>query len=154
MFGWLASKVSTSIVVLVVACSFMGLFSMQADYYETLELEDLADSVTDLVTEVDMLACEATVTVNWTASAVSQGLPRTFHGKPYVVEFTSERPYIQWQGCRVAGRYFPSDVTLSGGDGIPVALLEVPSTTGFTLISNRVWRDWGLDAVTSVQPLS
>ncbi|MCK5251473.1 MAG: hypothetical protein KAQ96_00935, partial [Thermoplasmata archaeon] len=66
--------------MLIIAVSFTGLFSMQADYYRTLELEDLANAITDLVTEVDLLTCEARVEVNWTVSATSHGLPREFHG--------------------------------------------------------------------------
>ncbi len=154
MFGWLSSKVTTTMVVLVIASSFMGLFSMQADYYRTLELEVLANAVTDLVTDVDLLACEAVVTVNWTSSGVSHGLPRTFQGEPYILQFTVERPYVVWQGSRVAGRYFPSDVTLVKGDGTPAAVLEVPSSTGFTIISEHAWRGWGLDTEICVRPLA
>jgi len=153
MFGWLSSKVMTTMTVLVIAASFTGLFSMQADYYRTLELEDLAHAITDLVTEVDLLTCEATVTVNWTSSATSHGLPREFHGEPYLVQFTGERPYVVWQGTRVAGRFFPSDVALDLHDGTPMTLLEIASTTGFSIRSEPVWKEWGLDMEISIQPL-
>ena len=82
MFDWITSKVATSVTVLVIAASFTGLFSMQADYYRTLEMEDLADAVTDLVTEVDLLSGEARVTVDWRDSLTSHGLPRDLHGEP------------------------------------------------------------------------
>jgi hypothetical protein len=140
--------------VLVIAASFTGIFSMQADYYVTLELEDLANAITDLVTEVDLLTCEAFVEVNWTAMAESHGLPREFHGKPYLVQFTAERPYLVWQGTRVAGRYFPSNVTLIEEDGAFADILEVPSSTGFTVGSRPEWREWGLDLVISIQALA
>jgi hypothetical protein len=153
MIDWLTSKVATSITILVIAASFTGLFSMQADHYRTLELEDLADAVTDLVTEVDLLGCDAQVQVNWTSASISHGLPREFHGEPYLVQFTEDRPYLVWQGTRVAGRYFPSSVVLTDEDGGPVGLLEVVSTTGFVIGSHQEWRDWGLDQVISVTPL-
>jgi len=153
MFGWLSSKVVTTMTVLVIAASFTGLFSMQADYYRTLELEDLANAITDLVTEVDLLTCQATVTINWTSSAISHGLPREFHGEPYLVQFTGERPYVVWQGTRVAGRFFPSDVALILQEGVSVTLLEIASTTGFTINSEPVWQEWGLGLVISIQPL-
>lgn len=153
MIEWLSSKVATSMTVLVIAASFTGLFSLQAEHYRTLELEDLADAITDLVTEVDLLACEAEVQVNWTSSSTSHGLPRDFHGEHYLVKFTTERPYVVWQGTTVAGRFFPSDLTLLDADGAPVGLLEVPSTTGFIVDSEQAWRDWGLDQVISVRPV-
>jgi hypothetical protein len=153
MFGWLSSKVVTTMAVLVIAASFTGLFSMQADYYRTLELEDLANAITDLVTEVDLLSCQATVTVNWTSQAASHGRPRDFHGEPYLVQFTSERPYVVWQGTRVTGRFFPSDVALFQQDGSPSNLLEVASTTGFIISSEPVWKEWGLDQEISIQPI-
>ena len=153
MIEWLSSKMTTSVTVLVIAASFTGLFSMQAEHYRTLELEDLADAITDLVTEVDLLACEAEVQVNWTSSATSHGLPRDFHGEHYLVQFTTERPYVVWQGTRVAGRFFPSDLVLLDGEDAPVVLLEVPSTTGFILDSELAWRDWGLDQVLTVRPV-
>jgi len=139
--------------VLVIAASFTGLFSMQADYYRTLELEDLANEFTDLVTEVDLLTCEAEVQVNWTTMAESHGLPREFHGEPYLVQFTAQRPYLVWQGTRVAGRYFPSNVRLIEEDGATVDILEFPSSTGFTVSSQPEWCEWGLDQVISIQAL-
>jgi hypothetical protein len=145
--------VTTSIVVLVIASSFTGLFSMQADYYRTLELEDLASSITDLITEVDLLACEAWLEVNWSSSAESHGLPRSFHGGPYIVQFAADRPHLVWQGTRVAGRYFPSDVVLLDGDGASVDLLEIHSTTGFTVSAEPEWSERGLEHVISVQAL-
>ena len=36
---------ATSVAVLVIAASFTGLFSMQADYFRTLELEDLLQKI-------------------------------------------------------------------------------------------------------------
>ena len=127
---------------------------MQADYYRTLELEDLANTITDLVTEVDLLTCEARVEVNWTASAISHGLPREFHGEPFIVQFTEERPYLVWQGTRVRGRYFPSNVVLKGVDGVALDLLEIASTTGFTVISEPEWQERGLDLVIYIRSLS
>ena len=144
---------ATSLTVLIIAASLTGLFSMQADYYRTLELEDLANAYTDLVTEVDLLSCEAEVVVNWTDAAIAHGLPRTFHGDTYLIEFTEERPYLVSQGVRVTGRYFPSDLVLRDGSGDATDVLEVPSTTGFIVSSEHVWRDWGLDLVITVQPL-
>ena len=154
MFAWLSSKVATSVVVLVIAGSFLGLFTMQAHYYRSLELQDLADAITDLVTEVDLLSCEAWVEVNWTNVPESQGLPRLFHGEPYLVQFTRERPYLVWDGTRVAGRYFPSEVKLLDAEGETVDLLEVPSTTGFVVSSEPEWEDWGLDFPVTVHALA
>lgn len=145
MIDWLSSKVATSVVVLVISGSFLGLFGMQADYYRTLELEDLADAVSDLVTQVDLLTCEATVEVNWTVAAESHGLPRTFHGKAYLIQFTADRPYLVWEGTRVAGRFFPSSVSLSNDTGQNVEMLEIPSTFGFKVSSYPTWEDWGLN---------
>jgi hypothetical protein len=135
------------------AASFTGLFSMQAEYYRTLELEDLADAVTELVTELDLLTCEAEVEVNWTDSTSSHGLPRDFHGRPYIIEFTRERPYITWEGTRVKGRYFPSDIIILDGAGVVLDLLEVPSTGGFVLTSGQVWTESGLDTVIDVRAI-
>jgi hypothetical protein len=154
MWGWLSSKVVTSVAVLVITGSFMGLFSMQADYYRTLELEDMANAITDLVTEVDLLTCQALVEVNWTDQAESHGLPRTFQGEPYMVHFTPERPYLVWNDVRVKGRYFPSPVQLFGPDGAPTGVLEVPSTTGFMIQSKPTWADWGLEHMISINALS
>jgi len=145
MIDWLSSKVATSMVVLVISGSFLGLFGMQADYYRTLELEDLADAVSDLVTQVDLLTCEAVVEVNWTFTTESHGLPRTFHGKAYLIQFTIERPYLLWEGTRVAGRFFPSPVSLSNDTDEHVEMLEIPSTIGFKVSSNPIWEDWGLN---------
>ncbi len=139
--------------MLIIAVSFTGLFSMQADYYRTLELEDLANAITDLVTEIDLLTCEAMVEVNWTVSAISHGLPREFYGEPFVVHFTEERPYLVWQGTRVVGRYFPSNVVLKGDDGVVVNLLEIASTTGFTVMSEPEWQERGLGLVIYIQSL-
>jgi hypothetical protein len=152
-FEWLSSKVATSAVVLVISGSFLGLFGMQADYYRTLEMEDLADAITDLVTQLDLATCEASVEVNWTGTATSHGLPRTFHGMPYVIEFTAERPYLVCDGNRVAGQYFTSSVRPLDGEDEPVDLLEVSSTTGFVVSSLPVWTDRGLDHPILVQPL-
>jgi hypothetical protein len=139
--------------VLIIAASFTGLFSMQADYYRSQELEDLADAITDLVTQVDLLSCEAWVEVNWTASTLSHGLPREFQGEPYLIQFTRERPYVVWQGTRVAGMFFPSDVLLYDDGGGPVELLEIVSSTGMAVSSGPVWQEWGVELVISIQPL-
>ncbi len=153
MFDWLTSKVATSVTVLIIAASFTGLFSMQADYYRTLELEDLADAFTDLVTEVDLLSSEAVVFLNWTGASESHGLPREFHGEPYMIELTGERPYLVHQGTRVSGRYFPSELVLLDDEGERVDLLEIASTTGLVIRSNGKWCDWGLDMVITIEPL-
>lgn len=150
---WLSSKVVTSIVVLVITGSFLGLFNMQADYYKELELRELADALTDLVTEVDTLTCQARVEVNWTSELESHGLPRYFHGEPYLIQFTSERPYILWNDVRVKGRFFTSSIGLLGSDDMPVQLLEIPSTTGFVIRSQNVWADWGLGQSITVEAL-
>ncbi len=153
MMAWLTSKVATSLTVMVIAASFMGLFDMQVDYYRTLELEDLADSVTELVTEVDLLGCEAEVVLNWTSSSESHGLPREFHGDPYIVQFTEERPYVVWRGIRVVGKYFPSNVLLLDKMEGPIKLLEISSVKGFVIDSRYEWADWGLNQVITVRPL-
>ncbi len=153
MIDWLSSKVATSVVVLVISGSFLGLFGMQADYYRSLELEDLADAVSDLVTEVDLLTCEAAVEVNWTVTAESHGLPRTFHGKAYLIQFTTERPYLVWEGTRVAGRFFPSPVSLSNDTGGHVEMLEIPSTIGFKVCSRPAWEEWGLNHHITIEAL-
>ena len=153
MFDWLSSKLATSMVVLIICGSFLGLFSMQAEYYRTLEMEDLADAITDLVTQVDLVACGAMVEINWTDATSSHSLPRLFHGRPYLVQFTSERPYLVWDGTRVSGQYFTSTITLLDGDGEPVVLLEVPSTTGFVVHSRPMWTEHGLDHPICILPL-
>lgn len=153
MLEWLSSRVATSAVVLIVCVSFLGLFTMQADYYRTLEMGELADAVTDLVTQMDMLTCEARLEVNWTSNTTSHGLPRLLHGEPYIVQFTPERAYVVQDGQRVAGQYFPSTVDLMDARGEPVSLLEVPSTTGFVVSSKAAWAAWGLDHPITVQPL-
>jgi len=153
MLEWLSMKVATTAVALVVALSFLGLFGMQAEYFESLELEDLADSISDLVTDVDLLGCEAWVEVNWTNATESLGLPRTFHGDPYLIQFSRERPYVVHRGERVAGRYFPSPVDLVDEDGEPLDLLEISSTTGFVVSSKPTWAPWGLDHPITIQPL-
>ena len=154
MMEWTASKVLTSVMVLAIAVSFLGLYGMQAASVRRMELEDLADRFSDLVAEIDGLACEASVEVNWTASAQSHGLPRTFHGKPYVIQFTSERPFLKWDGERVSGRPFSSPVAIFDDRGGPVNLLEVPSTSGFSVSSKATWASWGLDFPLSIAPLA
>jgi len=149
----MTSRVMTSITVLVIAGSFLGLFTMQADHYRMLELEDLADAVTDLVTEVDLLTCEARVEVNWTSSAEAHGLPRDFHGEPYLIQFSSERPYLVWRETRVAGRYFPTPVELLDAGGEPTMLLEVPSSTGFVIGSSSQWGERGMEHPITISPL-
>ncbi len=153
MLGWMTSRVMTSITVLVIAGSFLGLFTMQADHYRMLELEDLADAVTGLVTEVDLLTCEARVEVNWTSSPEARGLPRDFHGEPYLIQFSSERPYLVWQGTRVAGRFFPTPVELLDADGEATTLLEVPSSTGFVIESSSEWGERGMEHPIAISPL-
>jgi len=154
MLGWITSRVMTSVTVLVIAGSFLGLFTMQADHYRTLELEDLADAVTDLVTEVDLLTCEARVEVNWTTSAEAHGLPRDFHGEPYLIQFSTERPYLVWRETRVAGRFFPSPVALLGAGGEPTHLLEIPSSVGFVIESSSRWGERGLEHPITLCPLA
>lgn len=151
--GWLSSRAATSAVVLIVCVSFLGLFTMQADYYRTLERGEVADAVSGLVTQVDMLTCEAQLEVNWTSDSTSHGLPRHLHGEPYVVRFTPDRAYVVQGGHQVAGQYFPSTVGLLDARGEPASLLEVPSTTGFVVSSHAEWAEWGLDHVIVIQPL-
>jgi hypothetical protein len=150
---WVTSKVVTTLVVMVIAVSFLGLFSMQATYYRSLEQEDVANAITDLVTEVDLLGCEAEVMVDWTNASGSQGLPRYLHGVPYIIQFTCERPYVVIDAHRVAGRYFPSNVSLYDPLGAHVDLLEVPSTVGFQISSEAKWMPWGLDFPISITVL-
>ena len=111
-------------------------------------------SLTDLVTELDLLDCEAEVQVNWTASTSSHGLPRDLHGDIYIIEFTQERPYIAWEGTRVTGRYFPSDIRVLNEEDSPLDVLEVPSTSGFILTSVQVWTDRGLGTEITIRPLT
>jgi hypothetical protein len=153
MMEWTVSKVLTSLMVLAIAASFLGLYGMQAASVRRMELEDLADRFSDLVAEIDGLACEASVEVNWTGSMESHGLPRTFHGKPFVIQFTYERPYIIWDGERVSGRPFSSQIDLLGNHGEHVDLLEIPSTTGFIVSSKAMWAHWGLDFPISIAPI-
>ncbi len=153
MMEWTVSKVLTSLMVLAIAASFLGLYGMQAASVRRIELEDLADRFSDLVAEIDGLACEAFVEVNWTASMESHGLPRSFHGKPYVIQFTSERPYIEWDGERVSGKPFSSPVGLLDVDFQPAVSLDIPSTTGFILFSKATWASWGLDFPVHIAPL-
>jgi hypothetical protein len=150
---WLTSKVMTTAVVLVIAVSFLGLFGMQVDHYRTLELEDIANRVSELVTEVDLVLAEVTVEVNWTGASESMGIPRTFYGEPYLIEFTSERPYVVLEGERVKGRHFPGIVQLRDRSGEQVDILEIPSTTGFLLQSSSHWTDDGLDRPITIMPL-
>jgi hypothetical protein len=144
MFDWVSSKVATSVVVLIVALSFLGLFGMQIDHYRSLELRDVANKVTDLVTDVDLMGCQVRLEINWTDCDESFGLPRDFQGAPYLIEFTRERPYIVHDGHRVAGRYFPNSLELCDGEGEPTELLEVSSTTGFVISSRPQWSAYGL----------
>jgi hypothetical protein len=145
MLEWVSGRVATTFVVLVIAVSFLGLFGMQVDYYRTLELEDLADAISELVTEVDLLNCEAWVEVNWSSASEPHGLPRDFHGGTYIVQFTEERPHVSIDGTRVSGMYFPSPVELVDADGDRVELLEVSSATGFVVCSRPSWTEHGLD---------
>lgn len=154
MMEWLTMKVATTAVALIIALSFLGLFTMQAQYFEALGLEDLADAISDLVTEVDLLGCEARVEVNWTNTTASHGLPRTFHGQPYLVRFTSERPYVVLGNENIAGRYFASPVFLQNASGEQVDLLEVRSTMGFTVSSEPTWMPWGQDLPLTISPLT
>ena len=154
MMEWLTMKVATTAVAMIVALSFLGLFTMQAQYFEALGLEDLADSISDLFTDVDLLGCEARVEVNWTNATASHGLPRTFHGQPYLVRFTNERPYVVLDGENIAGRYFASPVFLQDAIGEPVDLLEVSSTSGFAISSKPTWMPWGLDLPLTISPLA
>ena len=145
MMEWMSGKVATTLVVLIIAASFLGLFGMQVDYYRTLELEDLADAISELVTEVDLLDCEARVEVNWSSAPEPHGIPRLFHGGTYVVQFTEDRPYVCFDGKRTSGLYFPSPVELIDADGHQAEFLEVSSTTGFVVSSQPQWTEYGLD---------
>lgn len=153
MFEWLASKVMTSAVALIIAVAFLGLFGMQVEHYRTLELRDIADRVSDLVTEVDLVRAEVTIEVNWTGALECLGLPRTFHGEVYLIEFSAQRPYVVLEGQRVKGRHFPGVVDLRDAMGEPVDILEVSSTTGFVLHSSPAWTEGGLDHPISISPL-
>jgi hypothetical protein len=153
MLEWTISKVATTLVVLTIALSVLGLFGMEAASMRTMELERLADAVADLVGDVDTVPCEASCEVDWTCATESFGLPRAFHGDAYTIEFTAERPYVVWRGERVAGHPFTSRLGLVGGDGAPVPLLEVVSTTGFVVSSRAEWQPWGLDHPVQVGPL-
>ncbi len=153
MLAWTISKVATSFVVLTIALTVLGLFGMEAASMRTMELERLADSVADLVGDVDTLPCEASCEVNWTCASDAFGLPRTFHGDVYRIEFTADRPYVVWRGERVAGHPFTSRVRLVDGDGQPLPLLAVGSTTGFIVSSHAEWQSWGLDLPVQVRSL-
>jgi hypothetical protein len=150
---WTISRVATSAVVLIIALSILGLFGMEAASVRQMELEDLADSVSDLVVDVDMLPCAVAVEVNLTVSSESFGLPRAFHGDSYTIELTSERPYVVWHGARVAGHPFSSMVRLVDLSGAPVGVLAVRSVDGFVILSQPEWADWGLDLPITISPL-
>jgi len=147
------SRVATSAVVLIIALSILGLFGMEAASVRQMELRDLADSVSDLVVDVDMLPCAASVEVNLTVSSESFGLPRAFHGDCYTIELTAERPYLVWHGERVAGHPFSSLVRLADRSGAPVGILTVRSVEGFVVSSQPEWADWGLDLPITISPL-
>ena len=153
MIEWTISRVATSAVVLVIALSVLGLFGMEAASVRQMELRGLADSVSDLVADVDMLPCAVSLEVNLTASAEAFGLPRAFHGDAYVIELTEERPYVVWHGDRVAGHPFPSRVRLVDRTGAPVSVLVVRSVSGFVISSEPEWAEWGLDLPISISPL-
>jgi len=153
MLEWTISKVATTFVVLTIALSVLGLFGMEAASIRTMELERLADAVADLVGDVDTVPCEASCEVDWTCATESFGLPRAFHGDAYTIEFTAERPYVVWRHERVAGHPFTSIVEVVDGEGGPVPLLEVVSTTGFVVSSRAEWQPWGLDHPVQVRPL-
>ena len=153
VMDWLSSKAVTSMVVLVIIGSFLGLFNIQVNYYTSLELQELADVVSSLVAEIDKLTCEATVEVNWTLATESHGLPRYFHGEPYLILFTQDRPHVTWNGLSVKGRYFTSPIDLLGTNGSCVSLLEVPSTTGFLVQTTQMWAEWGLGQRITVEAL-
>ena len=153
MIEWTISRVATSAVVLIIALSILGLFGMEAASVRQMELEELADSVSDLVVDVDMLPCAVSVEVNLTVSAESFGLPRAFHGDSYTIELTAERPYVVWHGDRVAGHPFSSMVRLVDRSGEAVSVLTVRSVEGFVVSSQPEWADWGLDLPISISPL-
>lgn len=153
MLEWTISKVATTLVVLIIALSVLGLFGMEAASVRTMELERLADSVADLVGDVDTLPCEASCTVDWTCASESLGLPSSFHGEAYTIEFTADRPYVVWRGERVAGHPFTSRVSLVGLDDEPTPMLQVTSTAGFVVSSHAEWQPWGLDHPVQVGPL-
>ena len=153
MIEWTIFRVMTSAVVLVIALSILGLFGMEAASVRQMELEELADSVSDLVVDVDMLPCAVSVEVNLTVTAESFGLPRAFHGDSYTIELTAERPYVVWHGDRVAGHPFSSMVRLVDRSGEAVSVLTVRSIEGFVVSSQPEWADWGLDLPVSISPL-
>ena len=153
MIEWTIFRVVTSAVVLVIALSILGLFGMEAASVRQMELEELADSVSDLVVDVDMLPCAVSVEVNLTVTAESFGLPRAFHGDSYTIELTAERPYVVWHGDRVAGHPFSSMVRLVDRSGAPVDVLTVRSVEGFVVSSQPEWADWGLDLPITISPL-
>jgi hypothetical protein len=153
MIEWIISRVATSAVVLVIALSILGLFGMEAASVRQMELEELADSVSDLVVDIDMLPCAVSVEVNLTVTAESFGLPRTFHGDSYTIELSAERPYVVWHGDRVAGHPFSSMVRLADRSGEAVSVLTVRSVEGFVVSSQPEWADWGLDLPISISPL-
>ena len=153
MIEWTIFRVVTSAVVLVIALSILGLFGMEAASVRQMELEELADSVSDLVVDVDMLPCAVSVEVNLTVTAESFGLPRAFHGDSYTIELTAERPYVVWHGDRVAGHPFSSMVRLVDRSGEAVSVLTVRSIEGFVVSSQPEWADWGLDLPVSISPL-
>jgi fermentation-respiration switch protein FrsA (DUF1100 family) len=153
LIEWTISRVATSVVVLIICLSVMGLFGMEAASVRQMELKGLAGTVSDLVVDVDTLGCAASFEVNWTVSSESFGLPRAFHGDTYTIQFTSERPYLVWHGERVAGHPFSSEVRLLDATGGPVSMLEVRSATGFVLSSEAEWESWGLDYPVYISPL-
>ncbi len=153
MMEWVSGKVATTFVVLLIAASFLGLFGMQIEYYRGLKLEDVANAITDLVTEVDLLDCEVMLEINWTREPEVHGLPRLVDGEAYSVQFTEDRPYVVMDGGRAAGRYFPSSIELLDLDGERVGLLEVSSLAGFILTSRPIWTEHGLDHRVSVEAL-
>lgn len=153
MIEWTISRVATSAVVLVIALCVLGLFGMEAASVRRMELRDLADAVSDLVVDVDLLPCAVAVEVNLTVSSESFGLPRAFHGDGYTIELTPERPYVVWHGERVAGHPFSSMVRLADRAGAPVGVLAVRSAEGFSICSQPEWAEWGLDLPITLSPL-
>ena len=154
MIEWTISRVATSAVVLIIALSILGLFGMEAASVRQMELEDLADSVSDLVVEVDLLPCAVSIEVNLTASDEAFGLPRAFHGDSYTIELTPERPYVVWHGNRVAGHPFSSMVRLADRSGGSLGILAVRSVEGFVVSSQPEWAEWGPDLPITLSPLA
>lgn len=153
MIEWMSSKVATSMVVLIIALSFMGLFGLQVESYREMERSAVADRVSSLVAEVDRARCEVAIDVDLADPEGAYGIPRLLHGEVYSIELTRDRAYVVVGGQRTGGAPFSCPVRLVDGYGEPVELLVVPSTGGFVISSQEAWCDWGLDLPVTIGPL-